>query len=300
MKEIKDERFPYLEAYSKHLGSSPEILVEAFKVENHYHKEILKEHNQEKRGELYEEFYSKLLKLYGRNAEKGFKLDDRIKMKDLQVTLFGKELKNKSIIDFGCGEGCFLMNLQRNLPNKSLTGVDVFIPESLEKHEGINFIAADITNFRTEEKYDVAFSDNVIEHLHPEDAFMHIKSVFKALKPGGKFILVMPNKLFGPADITRIIDNSSSGKVLAQGGHLNESTYTEMIEKLTEIGFTGFQTVLPVPKLKYSLFKNIRINPSFVLKIEKSDTMLKFFRAFKFKGRCPIRFTVTLVCKVPD
>jgi hypothetical protein len=127
----------------------------------------------------------------------------------------------------------------------------------------------------------------------------HLTSVYDSLLPGGKFIFVMPNRLFGPMDVTRILDNSSSGKIKAMGGHLNESTYHEMADALERTGFVNFQTVLPVPRLKYSIFKNNRIKPDGIIAIEKSKWWLKFFRAIKFKGRCPIRFTVTLICQKP-
>jgi SAM-dependent methyltransferase len=156
-----------------------------------------------------------------------------------------------------------------------------------------------IINFSTEEKFEVAFSDNVIEHLSPLDLMDHLRSVYESLVPGGKFILVMPNRLFGPMDVTRIMDNSSSGRIPAQGGHLNESTYYEMKEALSKIGFLNFKTVLPIPKFKYSTFKNSRIKADFIIGIEQSNFLLNIFRGIKVKGRCPVRFTVTLICQKP-
>lgn len=292
--------FPDIKAYSKEIGLSPEVLEEAFKLENHYHKLLLSEKNPQKREGLYQEFYSNLLQFYGRTAKEDDSLEERIATKDPQVSLFEKEIKGKSIIDFGCGEGYFLMNIQKKLPYKKLVGVDVFIPETLQDHPHIKFIASGIINFRTEEKYELAFSDNVIEHLAPLDLMAHLHSVYESLVPGGKFILVMPNKLFGPMDVTRILDNSSSGKIKAQGGHLNESTYHEMVMALTKIGFVSFETVLPIPKLKYSVFKNSRIKTNWIMGIEQSDLLLGIFRNIKVKGRCPIRFTVTLICQKPE
>lgn len=292
--------YPDIEAYSKEIGLSTEVLEEAFKLENHYHQLLVNEKDGKRREALYDEFYSNLLQFYGRTAKEDGSLEERIATKDPQVTLFEKELKGKSIIDFGCGEGYFLMNIQKKIPYKKLTGVDVFIPETLKNHADIHFISAGIIQFQTAEKYEVAFSDNVIEHLAPRDLPEHLKSVYDSLLPGGKFILVMPNRLFGPMDVTRILDNSSSGRVQAQGGHLNESTYHEMVNALSQVGFADFQTVLPIPKFKYSIFKNNRINPNWIIGIEQSKFLLNIFRGIKVKGRCPIRFTVTLICQKPE
>lgn len=292
--------YPDIEAYSKEIGLSPDILKEAFKLENHYHKLLVNEKDAKKREALYDEFYSNLLQFYGRTAKEDGSLEGRIATKDPQVTLFEKELKGKSIIDFGCGEGYFLMNIQKKIPYKKLTGVDVFIPESLKKHPHIQFITSGIINFASREKFELAFSDNVIEHLSPLDLMDHLRSVYESLVPGGKFILVMPNRLFGPMDVTRILDNSSSGRIQAQGGHLNESTYHEMVSALTKIGFVNFETVLPIPRFKYSTFKNNRIKTNWIIGIEQNKFLLNIFRGIKVKGRCPVRFTVTLICQKPE
>lgn len=289
--------FRDIEAYSKEIGYSPEFLEEAYKIENHYHELLVNELDEQKRESLYDEFYSNLLKFYGRTAKLDSSLDIKIATKDPQVTLFEKELKGKSIIDFGCGEGFFLMNIRKKLPYKKLTGVDVFIPESLKSHKEIKFIESGIIRFQSDEQFEIAFSDNVIEHLAPLDLKNHLQSVYNSLLPGGKFILVMPNRLFGPMDITRILDNSSSGRIAAKGGHLNESTYYEMVGSLSEFGFGNFQTVLPIPKFKYTVFKNCRIRPTAIMAIEKNKFLLNFFRSIKVNGRCPIRFTVTLICE---
>jgi SAM-dependent methyltransferase len=292
--------YPDIEAYSKEIGLSTEVLEEAFKLENHYHQLLVNEKDGKRREALYDEFYSNLLQFYGRTAKEDGSLEERIATKDPQVTLFEKELKGKSIIDFGCGEGYFLMNIQKKIPYKKLTGVDVFIPETLKKNPHIQFVASGIINFKTKEKFELAFSDNVIEHLSPLDLTDHLKSVYESLVPGGMFILVMPNRLFGPMDVTRILDNSSSGRIQAQGGHLNESTYHEMVSALSKTGFVNFETVLPIPKFKYSIFKNNRIKADWIIGIERNRFLLNIFRGIKVRGRCPVRFTVTLICQKPE
>ena len=58
MKSTDTQLFPDIEAYSKEIGLSPEILQEAFKLENHYHNLLIKEEDAKKREGLYGEFYS--------------------------------------------------------------------------------------------------------------------------------------------------------------------------------------------------------------------------------------------------
>uniref|UniRef100_UPI00404874BD hypothetical protein n=1 Tax=Roseivirga sp. TaxID=1964215 RepID=UPI00404874BD len=143
----------------------------------------------------------------------------------------------------------------------------------------------------------MAFSDNVIEHLVPEDAQIHLKNIFNNLKPNGRLIIIMPNRLFGPWDVTRIKDFSQSGKLEAQGGHVNESTHTEMARQLREIGFREVSTILPIPKLKYTIFKKVRIGTHWVERIENTPWLLRMFKRIKVNGVCQLKFPVTLIAR---
>ena len=104
--------------------------------------------------------------------DKGAKLSE----KDKHIRLFEKEIINKSVIDFGCGEGLFLKNIQKNIPYKKLVGVDIFIPNSLKDNPKIKFVSSSIITFRSNEKFDIAFSDNVLEHISILDYSSHVKS----------------------------------------------------------------------------------------------------------------------------
>ena len=48
MKSPNTQLFPDIEAYSKESGLSPEVLEEAFRLENHYHKLLVKEEDAKK------------------------------------------------------------------------------------------------------------------------------------------------------------------------------------------------------------------------------------------------------------
>lgn len=285
--------YPYIKNYSQSEGIAKDLLAQAFEVEQYYHNRLLKEKDFGQRQLLYTEFYSRLLLIYGRHED----ASPVVNPKDKTVQLFSRELKNQSIIDFGCGQGYMLQSIARQLNTKYLSGVDVLIPQELKSHKKIVFQEGNVITYKPTQKFDVAISDNVLEHLVPEDASLHLKSMYEALNDHGKLILIMPNKLFGPADITRIKDFSHSGKLPPEGGHVNESTYTDMIEALKAAGFQKFSTVLPIPKFKYTFLRNARVGISWIKTIENSRFFLKLFRSIKVKGVCPIRFTVTLIAE---
>lgn len=286
-------QFPDIEKYAKSENLSEETLVAAYKLEAKYHKLLVEETNPEKRKYLYDEFYSTLLPLYGRLAQ-----DSKApNPKEKYVKLFAPEITNASIVDFGCGEGLMLKSINERLPTKSLTGIDVFIPENLKSHPKIGFLEANIVEYEPDQKFDIAFSDNVLEHLVPEDAKTHLSNIYKSLNTSGKLIIIMPNRNFSPWDITRIKDFTQSGKTAAQGGHVNESTHKEMTDVLRGIGFQEFQTIIPFPKLKYSLFKNIRINARWIEFIERSSILMRIIKFVTYKGECILKFPVLIIAK---
>ena len=107
MRFIGQKKLNGIDSYSKEIGLSKDLLIEAFKIENSFHIKLRKEKNKSKRDTLYKDFYNKLLKFYGRDSKEEDLIDKKIELKNKQITLFKNEIYNKSIIDFGCGEGLF-------------------------------------------------------------------------------------------------------------------------------------------------------------------------------------------------
>ena len=79
---------------------------------------------------------------------------------------------------------------------------------------------------------DVAFSDQLMEHLHPEDAKEQLRNIHEALAPHGVYICVTPNRLYGPRDISAYFDDVSSGL------HLREYSARDLKELLMAAGFS--------------------------------------------------------------
>ncbi len=81
-----------------------------------------------------------------------------------------------------------------------------------------------------------AYSNQLIEHLHPDDAFEQMRNIYDSLVPGGVYICITPNRLSGPHDISKYFDE------VATGFHLKEYTYTELHDLFRLIGFTRVNT----------------------------------------------------------
>ena len=78
---------------------------------------------------------------------------------------------------------------------------------------------------------DVAFSDQLMEHLHPDDAMEQLRNIHRALKPGGVYLCVTPNAVYGPCDVSAQFDD------VARGFHLKEYRLAELRELLRQAGF---------------------------------------------------------------
>lgn len=80
-------------------------------------------------------------------------------------------------------------------------------------------------------RIDLAYSSQLMEHLHPEDAHEQLVNIYNALKPGGHYICITPNRLSGPWDISRYFDSA------ATGFHLKEYTLTDLAATFRAAGF---------------------------------------------------------------
>jgi len=86
--------------------------------------------------------------------------------------------------------------------------------------------------------FDIAFSNQVLEHLHPEDALEHLQQVYRLLKPGGRYICIVPHRFTGPHDISRYFTEEATGL------HLKEYTYHELAAMFHQVGFAKIRGLI--------------------------------------------------------
>jgi SAM-dependent methyltransferase len=79
---------------------------------------------------------------------------------------------------------------------------------------------------------DIAYSHQLMEHLHPDDAEEQLRNIYKALAPGGLYICITPNRLSGPHDTSQYFDH------VATGWHLKEYSVSEVYALFRAVGFS--------------------------------------------------------------
>lgn len=99
-------------------------------------------------------------------------------------------------------------------------------PENLEL-----VLSGEIPLALGDESVDVAYSCHFLEHLHPEDALEHAAEVRRVLRPGGAYLGVTPNRVWGPHDISRYFDD------VPRGLHLKEYTHADLARIFRRAGF---------------------------------------------------------------
>jgi hypothetical protein len=92
------------------------------------------------------------------------------------------------------------------------------------------------------------------------------------------------------------VDNSFSGRVAAQGSHLNESSYMELIPQLEMFGFTNIRTVLPFAMFIPGL-RGVRVRPSINRLIERHSALRALINRIRLHGRPLFKNPIVLICQ---
>lgn len=81
---------------------------------------------------------------------------------------------------------------------------------------------------------DLVYSDQIIEHFHPDEVAGHFRLVWRLLKPGGRYVFRTPHALTGPHDVSQYF------ALEPEGFHLKEWSYVELRALLAQQGFRNF------------------------------------------------------------
>jgi SAM-dependent methyltransferase len=121
---------------------------------------------------------------------------------------------------------------------RSVIGIDISDQSAASGPVPVNFTLHVYDGYRLDlpdDSADVVFSDQFIEHLHPDDVGLHFRSVCRLLRPGGSYIFRTPHAFHGPFDISAYFSD------VPLGFHLKEWTYRELRALLRPLGFSSWR-----------------------------------------------------------
>jgi len=141
------------------------------------------------------------------------------------------------MLEIGCGIGGVLREL-RHVPNLRLTGSEIYLAGLRYARvalPGINFIQLDATAMPFREAFDVVGAFDVLEHIEADEHTM--RGVHQALKPGGVFVVTVPQYQWMWSRLDEIVK------------HKRRYGRSELVGKLQQTGFdviyvTSFVTTL--------------------------------------------------------
>jgi SAM-dependent methyltransferase len=157
-----------------------------------------------------------------------------------QLRLLRRYLRPETVVlEIGPGDCALSFALAEQV--RQVYGLDVSetITQRVSLPSNFKLILSDGTSVPLPpESVDVAYSNQLMEHLHPDDALEQLEGIWRALRPGGVYICITPNGLSGPHDISAHFDS------VATGFHLKEYTVAELSQLFRRVGFRKVQTLL--------------------------------------------------------
>jgi SAM-dependent methyltransferase len=196
---------------------------------------------EERRAGLYTQIYSELFRTLPdhpqhRKAAEGVRADVECQVDLLrQVAPAGC-----AVAEIGAGDAAVSRLLASS--GYRVTAVDVSDGvadrEALAK-AGVSFLLTDGLSMPLETaSVDLAYSNQLIEHLHPDDAFAQLVEVRRTLRNGGTYYVVTPHRLTGPHDVSVYLGGE------AQGLHLREYDYRSLAALARRAGFRGIAVLI--------------------------------------------------------
>lgn len=156
--------------------------------------------------------------------------------------------ENKSFLEVGPGDCALAFHVANFVTELYAVDVSKTITEASNIPRNFKLFLSDGCSIPVpKNSIDIIYSDQLMEHLHLEDAYDQLKNIFKALAPGGVYLCITPNRLNGPHDISKYFDT------VATGFHLKEYTITELSILFKNVGFSKVMMYIGV-KGKYIRF----------------------------------------------
>lgn len=187
----------------------------------------------DQRARVYGEVYDELFRSIPDHPQLSIDAAER-KREVLRKLKFVSRFLNKDscLMEIGAGDCAFSINASPLIRRGIVVDVSQVIVSAAAEVVNLEIVISDGVSLPVKPKsVDVAYSDQLMEHLHPDDAQAQLVNVAKAVRPGGVYVCITPNRISGPHDVSRGFDN------IATGLHLREYDGREIRKMFLDVGF---------------------------------------------------------------
>ena len=210
-------------------------------IKEHYEieKELaakLRNATRQQRQSLYTSLYNELFQKVPSHPQLTQKSSPEITAAAVSLQMkFLRRFLNKETTFLEIGPGDCALSLEAAKHVKQVYAVDVSneITKGLTPPPNFQLILSDGCSINVPpNSVNVAYSNQLMEHLHPDDAFEQLQNIYNVLAPGGIYLCITVNRLSGPHDISVYFDP------VATGFHLKEYTTSEINKLFKKVGFS--------------------------------------------------------------
>jgi len=220
---------------------TPEQIREHYEIEKELANRLRKA-PRDQRLRMYADVYDELFKRVPHHSQLTRKVSPAEKMHfvSLQMKLLGPYLSpEQTFLEIGPGDCSLSLEISKHVKQVITVDVSAEITRQISLPGNFRLALSDGTSVPAPSaSVDVAYSTDMIEHLHPEDALEHARSVIATLVPGGVYVCVTPNALCGPWDISMNFDKVPTGL------HLKEYRISELARLLRAAGFSRIRIIV--------------------------------------------------------
>jgi SAM-dependent methyltransferase len=218
----------------------PERLIAHYELERRL-ADRLRAARRDERSRLYTEVYSELFNGLPDHPQKtaAGPRTDRITK---QVRLLKPLMRRGDVyLEIGCGDALLPFALSGFA--REVLGLDVTdaLVDFAAAPASFRFLKTDGVEIPlAENSVDLAHSDQLMEHLHVEDAEAQLREIHRVLRSGGHYVCKTPSRVTGPHDISVFFDE------LATGMHMREYDYGSLRALMLQAGFRSVEFPLVV------------------------------------------------------
>lgn len=218
----------------------------------------LRNSSWQEREHLYSSLYDELYRLVPHHPQLVRKLSPEAQKQAVcqQMKLLSRYLRSYLVfLEIGPGDCALSFAVAKIVGQVYAVDVSAEITKSASCPENFTLLLSDGRSVALPEgSVDVAYSYELMEHLHPEDALQQLRNVHRVLVPGGAYVCCTPNRLRGPHDVSKYFDR------VASGFHLKEYCVRELAALFRAGGFSSLvlycsakrrYVPMPIPIVKW-------------------------------------------------